>query len=506
MEIEHREGQSVFLRGWGEYQPYGLKLTESKLPGLGHVAIRAWSPEALERRVQGIEATGLGDGWSDGDHGHGPAYQFRDPDEHRFELFYEQDRYVPPEQLRPRLRNVPQRHVDRGAAVKRIDHVNVLAADVAANRRFAMEQLGFRLYEQVMLDDGSEAGAWMSLTIAAHELIYTADHAGGNGRLHHLAWFVDTREELLRAADLFVDADVPIEAAPSKHAIAQGMFLYVYEPGGNRVEVTTGTHFIYDPEYQPVAWTQAERARGQAWGVKTIETFHTYGTPDVNGSGRPADPAHQPDPGRARGRLRVKDDAEAIRDLVQNWAVWRDAGEWERFATLWHDDGVMMATWFQGPAADFIRVSREGFDRGVRILHFLGGTSVDVAGERAIAQTKMTITQRTSVDDVECDVICTGRFYDFLERRNGRWGIVLRQPIYEQDRLTPVAGGTGPALDPSLLSRFPVGYRHLAYIQTGIGYEVKPDMPGLTGPEVEDLYRRGAEWLAGVEPALGGPD
>jgi catechol 2,3-dioxygenase len=283
MEIEHREGQSVYLRGWGEYQPYGLKLTESRLPGLGHMAIRAWSAEALERRVKGIEAMGLGDRWIDGDHGHGPAYQFRDPDGHRFELLYEQDRYVPPESLRPRLRNVPQRHVDRGAAVKRLDHVNVLASDVAANRRFATEQLGYRLYEQIILDSGREAGAWMSLTIAAHELIYTGDHAGGHGRLHHLAWFVDTREELLRAADLFVDADVPIEAAPSKHAIAQGMFLYVYEPGGNRVEVTTGTHFIYDPEYQPVQWTEAERARGQAWGVKTIETFHTYGTPDVSG-------------------------------------------------------------------------------------------------------------------------------------------------------------------------------------------------------------------------------
>jgi hypothetical protein len=202
----------------------------------------------------------------------------------------------------------------------------------------------------------------------------------------------------------------------------------------------------------------------------------------------------------------MSDDRRQIRDLVENWAVWRDAGDWERFATVWHDDGVMMATWFQGPAAEFIRVSREGFERGVRILHFLGGSSIDVAGERAIAQTKMTITQRTAVHDVECDVVCTGRFYDFLERRAGRWGIVLRQPIYEQDRLTPVSGGAGPELDRERLDRFPTGYRHLAYIQTAIGYEVKPDMPGLTGPEVEDLYRRGAEWLAGRSPQLGGPD
>jgi catechol 2,3-dioxygenase len=292
MEIEHEAEQSVYLRGWGEYQPYGLKLTESEKPGLGHMAIRAWSPQALQRRVTAIQETGLGDGWIEGDHGHGPAYRFRDPDGHAMEIFYESDRYAPPEHLRPALKNVPQRNPGRGASVKRVDHVNVLAKDVAPNRRFAHDQLGFRLYEQIMLNDGTEVGAWMSLTIAAHELIYVADHAGATGRLHHVAFFVDTREEVLRAADLMLDAAVPIEAAPSKHAIAQGMFLYVYEPGGNRVEVTTGTHFIYDPAYEPVAWTEAERARGQAWGVKTIETFHTYGTPDV--SGRPPGPPIPP--------------------------------------------------------------------------------------------------------------------------------------------------------------------------------------------------------------------
>jgi catechol 2,3-dioxygenase len=295
MQIEHREGQSVFLRGWGEYQPYGLKLTEAPLPGLGHVAIRAWDQPALERRAASIGAAGLGDGWSDGDHGHGPAFRFHDPDGHPFELIWESDRYEPPEALRPRLKNVPQRYLGTGAAVKRLDHVNLLAADIAANRRFASEQLGFRLYEQIVLDDGSEAGAWMSLTIMAHELIYVADHAGASGRLHHLAWFVDTREECLRAADLLLDADVPIEAAPSKHAVAQGMFLYVYEPGGNRVEITTGTHSLYDPAARPTVWSEAERRRGQAWGVKTVDTFHTYGTPDISGeaNGPPIPPTSQ---------------------------------------------------------------------------------------------------------------------------------------------------------------------------------------------------------------------
>jgi hypothetical protein len=187
----------------------------------------------------------------------------------------------------------------------------------------------------------------------------------------------------------------------------------------------------------------------------------------------------------------------AIRDLVENWAVWRDARDWQRFRTVWHQPGRMNATWFQGTADEFIEVSRVGFDRGVRILHFLGGCSVDLAGDRAAAQTKMTITQRAEVEGVVCDVVCTGRFFDFVERRDGRWGIVERQPIYEQDRLSPVDPTEAPVLDRELLESFPVGYRHLAYLQTRIGYTVKPDMPGLTGPELDDLYARGAAWLAG---------
>jgi hypothetical protein len=194
------------------------------------------------------------------------------------------------------------------------------------------------------------------------------------------------------------------------------------------------------------------------------------------------------------------EDKRIIRELVENWAVWRDAMMWDRFRTVWHDDGRMMATWFQGTADEFIKVSREGYERGVRILHFLGGSSIDLAAARAVAQTKMTISQRARVEDVLCDVVCTGRFYDFFEKRDSRWGLVLRQPIYEKDRLDPVDPAARLALEPGLLAQFPEGYRHLAYLQTRIGYKVKPDMPGLDGPEVEALYRRGERWLQGGKP------
>jgi hypothetical protein len=198
----------------------------------------------------------------------------------------------------------------------------------------------------------------------------------------------------------------------------------------------------------------------------------------------------------------LRDELE-IRQMVERWAVWRDAGDWDRFATVWHPDGVMMATWFQGPFREFIRVTQEGWAKGVSILHFLGGSAVEVAGERAIAQTKMTISQRGMVEGasgpVLCDVVCTGRFYDFVVRHEGGWKLLHRQPIYEKDRIDPVDPSAVLQLDQQALAGFPEGYRHLAYIQTRIGYKVKMDMPMLKGEGVQALYGRGRRWLQGGE-------
>lgn len=192
-------------------------------------------------------------------------------------------------------------------------------------------------------------------------------------------------------------------------------------------------------------------------------------------------------------------DKLAIREQVENWVLYRDLGDWERFATLWHADGWMTATWFQGPARDFIQASRKLFDEGGNILHTLGGWTCDIVGNRAISQVKMTINQRARVDGTLVDVVCFGRFYDFFEKREQRWGIVRRQPIYEKDRLDPVDPAANLRLDQILLDRFPEGYRHLAYLQFKNGFSVKGDLPGLRGPAVEKLYAEGKAWLEGSE-------
>jgi hypothetical protein len=199
-----------------------------------------------------------------------------------------------------------------------------------------------------------------------------------------------------------------------------------------------------------------------------------------------------------RDEGQLMDDRAAIVETVQNWALWRDAGDWERFATVWHDDGWMTATWFQGPAREFISVSKAGFDRGVSILHFLGGSSVDLEGSRAVCQTKMTIGQRGMCEGELVDVVCTGRFYDFFEKRKKRWAIVRRQPIYEKDRMDPVDPSVRIKLDPDLLGSIPEGYRHLGYLQSKLGFKVKRDLPQLKGEAVERLYRHGRAWLDGA--------
>ncbi|MFJ1998859.1 nuclear transport factor 2 family protein [Streptomyces asiaticus] len=191
-------------------------------------------------------------------------------------------------------------------------------------------------------------------------------------------------------------------------------------------------------------------------------------------------------------------DERSIHALINDWVVWRDAGDWCRFATLWSDDGTMSATWFQGSAHDFIEASRRGWEKGVRIWHQLHGCSVDLAGERAIAQTKMTILQRARVAGVEVDVTCHGRFYDFLMRGREGWRLCHRQPIYERDRIDSVDPAEPPALERERLLAWPEGYRHLAYVQSEAGYRVVADLPGLTGEPVERLYARGDLWLEGA--------
>jgi catechol 2,3-dioxygenase len=282
MQESARTGDSVYLRGWDDYEHHTLKLTASKKPGIGHFAFRATSPAALQRRAQALQATGLGVGWTDGDVGHGPAYLCTDPDGHNIEIYYETEWFKPTAALKPALKNQAARYSANGIGVRRLDHLNLLANDIKATRVFLEGSVGLRTTEMIMLDSGREEGIWLTATNKSYDIAYTRDHTGARGRFHHLTYALDSRELVLRAADICLEHGVHIETGPHKHAIQQTFFLYLFEPGGNRVEVcNAGARLILAPDWKPIVWSEAERAKGQAWGLKTISTFHTYGTPDI---------------------------------------------------------------------------------------------------------------------------------------------------------------------------------------------------------------------------------
>ena len=281
MRVVHEESDSVYLRTWDDYELYTIKLTAREQAGVGRTSFRASSQEALERRVAAIEDMGLGDGWVDGEVGTGPTYRFHDPDGHEMAIYYETERYVATDD-KPALKNQASRFPGHGVNARRIDHINYLAKDVEANGEFLAKALGMRESERIRNDDGRFAAWWFHFSLKSYDVVYSDDWTKHGNRLHHIAFAPDTREDILKAADIFLENGIHIESGPHKHAINQTFFLYVWEPGGNRIEfANAGARLLLDPDQPVVEWSQEERKKGQAWGMKTIETFHTHGTPLV---------------------------------------------------------------------------------------------------------------------------------------------------------------------------------------------------------------------------------
>jgi catechol 2,3-dioxygenase len=280
----HESGRtetSVYLRAWGDYALHTLQLTGARTSGLGHIAFRTKSAAVLDAMVEYLERNGVAGQWREAEFGQGLAFRFPSPDGHALELYFETDRFVPRGDQVPGFKNLPQRYSPHGIAPKRIDHVNLLAQDVKACREFFRDLLGMRVTEQIVFEDGAEMGAWLATTIKSYDLAFTRDQSNARGRFHHLTYAMDSREDVLRAADILTESGTFIETGPHKHSIGQTFFLYFYEPGGNRFEVGSGGYLILDPEWRPVVWSKEERMKGQAWGLKTVSTFHTYGTPPV---------------------------------------------------------------------------------------------------------------------------------------------------------------------------------------------------------------------------------
>ena len=281
LKLSGQDATSAYLRAWDDYEFASLKITRHHTTGVGHIAYRTSSAEALARRVAAIEASGYKThGWVEGDASHGRAFRFEDPFGHVFEIYWETRKDKGQGRDAPALKNTATAFT--GAAPRRLDHLNLLSADVAEFRRFMETCLGSRVTEMIQLDNGRTGGAWFTVNNKTYDLACTEEHGGGHARLHHITYATDQREDILRAADIFLQNGVHIETGPHKHAIQGTFFLYVWEPAGNRVELANaGARLILDPDWETVVWTETERKKGQAWGLKTIETFHTHGTPPV---------------------------------------------------------------------------------------------------------------------------------------------------------------------------------------------------------------------------------
>jgi len=283
LTVSARDGDHTYLRTWDDYEHHSLVVTGRDTSGIGRTALRASSPEALERRIEAVRAAGAAGEWVEDEPGVGPLWVTTDPDGHELALYHETSWYEAPAGLAPGLKNQPQAKPGHGVGVRRLDHVNYLAADVEGTTGFVTDALGARPTEQIRLNSGRIAARWQTFTQKSYDLVYTEDWTGSQGRLHHLAFATDTREDILRAADLALDTGVFIETGPHKHAIQQTFFLYVYEPGGNRIELCNPlTRLVLAPDWPLITWTEEERKKGQAWGLKTIESFHTHGTPPVD--------------------------------------------------------------------------------------------------------------------------------------------------------------------------------------------------------------------------------
>jgi len=290
-----RKGRSVYLRAWRNFFHHDLVLTEGDQPRLGHIGWRAAGADALKTAVQRLEASGLGEGWHEGEPGRGPGYRYRGPGGHLNEIYWQAERWRPPAELAPTFPNRPQRYVPRGIDVYHLDRVTIATANIMGDVAWYRDTLGFRFMEWTVLDEKSDVAVFATMTTneQSHDLGLLGDHSDVPGRLHHIAFWLDQRPDVERAADILMEAGTPIEYGPGRHGIGALTYLYFREPGGLRVELNSGGYRNYQPDWEPVKWSPAQGAndfyRVHAISNSFLEAFPPHVTGAVP-SGNVANP------------------------------------------------------------------------------------------------------------------------------------------------------------------------------------------------------------------------
>jgi catechol 2,3-dioxygenase len=276
LQVSQETEGRVFLRAWQDWDHHTLVLTESPEPGLAHLGWRVPTKadaDELRGRLEQleIEVTEL-DGASI--IGHGDAYRFTTPGGLPFEIYWQVDYFQATGDQVSRMASHPSRIPARGAGPRRFDHVTFFVNDVVAEQAFLTDVLGIRHNYFVKGPDGERWGSWLSCNNVSHETAVTKNGAGTGGLLHHIAYYADTTDEVLRAATILVDHGFELEWGPGKHGTSGATFLYFKEPSGNRVEIWTGGMLIFDPDWKAIEWGPEIGHLGNSmWGTPMPDSF-----------------------------------------------------------------------------------------------------------------------------------------------------------------------------------------------------------------------------------------
>lgn len=277
LEEVEREGSTVYMRAWGDFEHHTLRLSEGEGSAMTSAGWQVKHPEDLDAFESRIKASGTEVMRSRPNtrRGVGEIVSFELPSGHTFELYYDVERPKPPADKRSRLKNQPFKSYQKGVSPRRIDHLNINVPDAPQVHTWLTDNLGFKMREYIRLDNGYVPAGWMSATPLVHDIAVMTDTAGRPRRMHHFAYFCDSPADILRAADIVLEAGADIDVGPGRHGISQAMFLYVKDPGsGHRIELFAGGYLIFDPAWEAVEWSEAELADGIIWwGPELPSTF-----------------------------------------------------------------------------------------------------------------------------------------------------------------------------------------------------------------------------------------
>jgi len=267
LEESFREDGRIYMRAWGDWSAYTVILREAETNGVGHIAFQTESEADLDRYAERIEEDGYSVEWRDAgeEPKHGKSIRFTLPADFEFELFHEIERANVPEEKKSRLKNQPQKIVERGAGVRRIDHVNLYTPNAVEATEWFQDVLDFKLREEVVNESEEQIASWLSVSPLVHEIAFVdADQTV----LNHVAYYLKSQSELFRAADILRDHDVDITGGPGKHGISQANYIYYREPSNNQIELFAGGYLIFDPNWETVTWYPGETEDSLYWWGK----------------------------------------------------------------------------------------------------------------------------------------------------------------------------------------------------------------------------------------------